>query len=71
MSQAANLGRLLCSSRFESRHKKHEVKKCGKDCVNCPYFLKAPLYQFNRINKTFLLKNSFNCESSNLIDVVI
>ena len=71
MSQASILGRLLCRSKFESQRKNQEVKKCGKKCVSCPYLLKASLYQFKRVNKTFLLKNSFNCESSNLIYVVI
>ena len=71
MSQAPNLGRLLSRSKFESQHKNHEVKNCGKNCVSCPYLLKASLHQFKRINKTFLLKNSFNCESSNLIYVAI
>ena len=33
--------------------------------------LKASLHQFKLVNKTFFLKNSFNCESSNLIYVVI
>ena len=71
MRQAPNLGRLLCRSKFESQHKTHEVKNCGKNCVGCPYLLKASLYKFKRLKKTFLLKNSFNCESSNLIYVVI
>ena len=71
MSQAPNLGRLLCRSKFESQHKNHEVKNCGKNYISCPYLLKASLYQFKQVNKTFLLKNSFNCESSNLIYVVI
>ena len=67
MSQAPNLGRLLSRSKFESQHKNHEVKNCGKNCVSCSYLLKASLHQFKRVNKTFLLKNSFNCESSDLI----
>ena len=71
MSQAPNLGRLLCRSKFESQHKNHEVKNCGKNYISCPYLLKASLYQFKQVNKTFLLKNSFNCESSNLISAVI
>ena len=71
MSQAPNLGSLLCSSKSESQFKNHEVKNCGKNCVSCPYLLKASLYQFKRVNKTVLLKNSFNCESSNLIYIVI
>ena len=66
MSQAPNIGRLLSRSKFESQHKNHEVKNCGKNCVSC-YLLKASLHQFKRVNKTFLLKNSFNCESSDLI----
>ena len=71
MSQVPNIGRTFCRSKFESQNKNHEVKKCGKNCVSCPYLLKAFLYEFKRVNKTFLPKNSFNCESSNLIYVVI
>ena len=71
MSQAPNLGRLLCRSKFESQHKNHEVKNCRKNCFSCPYLLKASFYQFKRVNKTFLLKNVFTCESSNLIYVLI
>ena len=67
MSQAPNYGRLLCRSKFESQYKNHEVRNCGKNCVSSPYLLKASLYQFKRVNKTFLLKNSCNCESCNLI----
>ena len=67
MRQAPNLGRILCRSIFQSQHKNREVKNCGKNCVSCHYLLKASLYQFKLVKKTFLLKNSFNCESSNLI----
>ena len=71
MSQEPNLGRLLCRSKFESQHKNHEKENGRKNCISCSYLLKASLYQFKRVKKTFLLKNSFNCESSNLIYVVI
>ena len=71
MSQAPNLGRLRCRSKFESQHKNHEVKKCVKNCLSCPYLLKASLYQFKQVNKSFLLKNSLNYESTNLIYAVI
>ena len=67
MSQAPNLGRLLCRSKFESQRKNHEVINCGKNYVSCHYLL----YQLKSVNKIFLLKNSFNCETSNLIYVVI
>ena len=69
--QAPNLVRLLCRSNFESKHKSLEVKNCGKNCVSCPYLLKTSLYLFKRVNKTFFLKSSLNCESSNLNYVVI
>ena len=49
MKQAPNPGRLLCRSKFESQHKNHEVKSCGKNCVSCPYLLNAPLYQFKQV----------------------
>ena len=71
MSRAPNLGRLFCKSKFESQHKNHKAKNRGKNCVSYSYLLKASLYQFEPVNKTFSLKNSFNCESSNLIYVVI
>ena len=71
MRQAPNLGRLLCRSKFESQHKNYEVKNCRNNCINCPYLLKASSYLFKQVNKTFFLKNYFNCESSNLIYVII
>ena len=58
-------------SKFESQNKNHEVKICGKNCVSSHYLLKASLYQFKRVKKPLLMKNSFNCESSNLIFVII
>ena len=61
----------IYSSKFELKHKTHKMKNCGNNCVSCPYLLKASLYQFKPVKKTFLLKNSFNCQSSNLIYVVI
>ena len=71
MSQTPNLEKLLCRPLFESQHKNQELKNYGKNCLSCPYLLKASIYQFKRVKKTFLLKNSFDCESSNLIYVVM
>ena len=71
MSQAPNLCRLLYRSKFESQHKNHEMENCGKNCVICPYILKASLYQIKQVKKFILLKNSFNCESNILIYAVI
>ena len=61
----------LGRSKFESQHKNHEVKNCGKSCLSCPCLLQTSLYQFKWVRKIFLLRNSFNCESSNLIYVFI
>ena len=66
-----NHGRLLCRSKFQTQPNNHKVKNCGKSCTSCFYLLKASLYQFKRVNKTFLLKNSFNYENSNVIYVII
>ena len=44
MRQVLNRGRLLCMFKFESQHKNHEMKNCGKNRVSCPYHLKASLY---------------------------
>ena len=49
---------------------KSQSEKLQKE-LHCPYLLSASLYQFKQVNKTFMLKNFFNCESSNLIYVVI
>ena len=51
--------------------KNNEMKNCGKNCVNCPYLVKASLCQVKRINKTFFDEKLLNCESSNLICVVV
>ena len=44
VSQAPNLGRLLCMSKFESQHKNHKVKSCEKNGISLPYLLKLSLY---------------------------
>ena len=47
------------------------MENCGKNCISWSYLLKTSLHQFKQVNKTFFLKKSLNCESSNLIYVVI
>ena len=71
MCQAPNLERLLCKSKFMPVEEHFRVNSCGKNCVCCPYLLKASCYLFKRVNKVFFLKNNFNCESRNLTYVVI
>ena len=47
------------------------MKNRGKTCVSCFYRLKASLYLFKLVYKTFLLKTCINCKSSNIIYIVI
>ena len=55
MSQAPNLERLLFRSEFESQHKNHEVKNCGKNYVSCSYLFKAYI-NLNELIKLFCRK---------------
>ena len=71
MRQAPNLERLLCKSKFMPVEEHFHVNSCGKNCICCPYLLKASSYLFKRVNNVFFLKDNFNCESRNLIYVVI
>ena len=46
MRQAPNLERLLCKAKFMSAEEHFHVNSCGKNCVCCPYLLKASSYLF-------------------------
>ena len=50
---------------------KKELKICGQRCVSYPKLLKASSYIFKQEHKSLSVKNSFNCESNNLISFVI
>ena len=56
MPQAPNVERLLRKSKFMSVEEHFHVNSCGKNCVCCPYLLKASSYLFERVNKVLLLK---------------
>ena len=71
MPQAPNIERLLCKPKFRSVEEHFHVNSYGKNCVCCPYLLKASSYLFKRVNKVFFLKNNFNCEGRNLNYVCI
>ena len=45
-------------------------EKLWKELLQLPFLLKTYFYLFKPANKTFLWKNSSNCESSNLIFAV-
>ena len=49
--QAPNLEHLLCESKFMPVKENFHVNSCGKNCVCCPYLLKASSYLFKRVKK--------------------
>ena len=53
MSEAPNLERLLCKSKFMPVEENFHVNSYWKSCICCPYLLKAPSYLFKRVNKVF------------------
>ena len=69
--QPPNLERILCKSKFTSKPVCFAVAKCGKSCFCCDYILEGSSFKFKKEKKLFNLKSNFNCESSNLIYVVI
>ena len=71
MRQVPNLERLLCKSKFMLLEEHFHVNACGKNCLCCPYLLKASSYLFKSVNNVFFLKSNSICESRNLIYVVI
>ena len=67
MSRVVNCGRLFCN--LNLNHNAKIRKKLQRTASTV--LLKTFLYQFKRFNYFFFAKNSFNCESSNLIYVAI
>ena len=49
MNQASNLGRLFFRSKFETKHKNDKMKKCGNNCVSCPYLYRAIKHQLYQL----------------------
>ena len=50
MRETPNLESLLCKAKFMSLEDNFYVNSCGKNCVCCPYLLKATSYLFKRVN---------------------
>lgn len=69
--QAPNLERILCKSKFVSEKQTYRTSKCGKSCYCCPYLLESSKYKFKKSLKEFEIKTNFNCETANLIYVII
>ena len=69
--QAPNLERILCKSGFNSTMFRGIVEQCGKNCFCCDYISQGTEYLFKEVKYTFKIKSKFNCESKNLIYVII
>ena len=69
--QRSNLKKLLCSSNFSSNKPTFKTTKCGKSCFCCDYIIEAELFKFKNWQQLFILKSNFNCETLNLIYVII
>ena len=69
--QAPNLGKILCKSSSSPSNSSSGVKNCGKSLVCCQYIKKGIEHTFDNVDKKFEIRVPFNCESKNLIYVVI
>ena len=69
--QSSNLKRLLCSSNFSTNKPTFKTTKCGKSCFCCDYIIEAERFKFKNWHQPFVLKSNFNCETPNLIYVII
>ena len=59
-------------TKAEFSKKANSVTKCGdKRCKCCDHLLLGSNYRFKNSNKDFVLKSPMNCDSSNLIYVII
>ena len=69
--QPSNLKRLLCSSNISTNNSTFKTTKWGKSCFCCDYIIEAELFKFKNWYQPFVLKFNFNCETPNLIYVII
>ena len=69
--QAPNLGRILCKSSFSPINSISGVKNYVKGFVCCQYLKEGIEHTFKTVDKKFEIRIPFNCESKNLIYVVI
>ena len=62
---------MLCESVFTSTIFRGVVEQCGKNCFCCEYISPGAEYFFKEVQYTFKIKSKFNCESKNLIYVIV
>ena len=70
-SQAPNLRRLLSTSQCNEENIKG-VNKCKNTCITCRMYLKeGKSHKFKETNTEFTVKSNFDCNTRNLIYVLI
>ena len=70
--QPQNLGRLLQNSVFSRNRAIWGVKSCNqKNCRACDYLQATDSFYFHRVGTHFKIRTTFNCESRNLIYVIV
>ena len=69
--QTPNLGRILYKSSISSSNSISRVKKYGKNLACCQYIKEGIEQTLKTTDKKFEVRVPFNCESKNLIYVVI
>ena len=67
--QPPNLKALLTKSNFSTEDSKGGVKKCGKNCANCPYMIEGDFIQMEN-REIFHIKENLSCRSQNVIYVM-
>ena len=63
--------RILCSSNVSTDKPTFKITKCGKGCFYCDYIIETELFTFKNCHQPFVLKSNINCETPNLIYVII
>ena len=57
--------------KFSTNRPTFKTAKCRKSCFCCDYIIEAELFNFKNWQQPFILKSNFNCETSNLMYVII
>ena len=69
--QPSDLKRFLCSSNLSRNKTTFKRTKCEKGCFCCDCIIEGELFKFKNWQQPSFLKSNFNCETSNLIYVII
>ena len=69
--QLCHLKRLSCPSNFSTNQPTFKTKNWAKSCFCCDFIIEAEFFNIKTWHQPFILKSNFNCETPNLICVII